>query len=134
MLGNQAYGQKEPITSEILRNMFDKFASDGSNLFNLRLVNMCILGFVCFFRFAEIANLRACDFVSESKYMKVFVLKSKCDQFREGAWVFVACSGESGIPDRLFKRHGRWRSESAKDGYVSDSLGKLLSVSSSLGV
>ena len=24
----------------------------------------------------------------------------------------------SGVPDRLFKRHGRWRSEMAKDGYV----------------
>ena len=23
-----------------------------------------------------------------------------------------------GIPDRLFKRHGRWASENAKDGYV----------------
>ena len=25
----------------------------------------------------------------------------------------------AGIPDRLFKRHGRWRSENAKDGYVT---------------
>ena len=27
----------------------------------------------------------------------------------------------AGAPDRLFKRHGRWASESAKDGYVQDS-------------
>ena len=26
------------------------------------------------------------------------------------------------IKDRLFKRHGRWRSETAKDGYVKDNL------------
>lgn len=39
-----------------------------------------------------------------------------------------------GIPDRLFKRHGRWRSEKAKDGYVKDSIENLLSVSRSLGV
>ena len=33
------------------------------------------------------------------------------------------------VPDRLFKRHGRWCSESAKDGYVKDSR---LQVSQSL--
>jgi hypothetical protein len=34
-----------------------------------------------------------------------------------------------GVPDRLFKRHGRWRSENAKDGYVKDSFNDLLFVS-----
>ena len=28
----------------------------------------------------------------------------------------------AGLPDRLFKQHGRWKSESAKDGYVKDSV------------
>ena len=32
------------------------------------------------------------------------------------------------VPDRCFKRHGRWRSESAKDGYVKDSLESRLEV------
>ncbi|XP_053383460.1 uncharacterized protein LOC128549820 [Mercenaria mercenaria] len=36
--------------------------------------------------------------------------------------------------DRLFKRHGRWRSESAKDGYVKDSVDERLKVSLSLGL
>ena len=26
------------------------------------------------------------------------------------------------VPDRLFKRHGCWRSEAAKDGYVKDDI------------
>lgn len=39
-----------------------------------------------------------------------------------------------GIPDRMFKRHGRWLSESAKDGYVKDSLEERLKVSKSLGL
>ena len=41
-------------------------------------------------------------------------------------------AANAGIPDRLFKRHGRWKSETAKDGYVKDSTSALLSVSSSL--
>ncbi len=38
----------------------------------------------------------------------------------------------AGVPDRLFKRHGRWRSETAKDGYIKDSPKALMSVSESL--
>ena len=34
----------------------------------------------------------------------------------------------AGINDRLFKRHGRWKSENAKDGYVKGSVDALLSV------
>ena len=35
----------------------------------------------------------------------------------------------AGIPDRLFKRHGRWSSDSAENGYVKDSLSSRLSIS-----
>ena len=40
----------------------------------------------------------------------------------------------TGVKDRLFKRHGRWQSETAKDGYVKDSLQSRLSVSKSIGL
>ena len=33
----------------------------------------------------------------------------------------ATAAANAGVPDRLFKRHGRWASESAKDGYVQDS-------------
>ena len=29
-----------------------------------------------------------------------------------------------GVPHRLFKRHGRWRLEKAKDGYIEDTTEK----------
>ena len=38
------------------------------------------------------------------------------------------------VPDCLFKRHGRWKSEIAKDGYVKDSLDSRLEVSKNLGL
>lgn len=40
----------------------------------------------------------------------------------------------AGVPDRLFKKHGRWKSENAKDGYVEDSLDSRLSVSRQIGL
>ena len=39
-----------------------------------------------------------------------------------------------GVPDRWFKRHGRWRSENAKDGYVKDKLEDRLQVTRNLGL
>ena len=40
-----------------------------------------------------------------------------------------------GVPDkRLKRRHGRWRSENAKDGYVKDSINDLLFVYKNLGI
>ena len=39
-----------------------------------------------------------------------------------------------GVADRLFKRHGRWRSENAKDGYVEDTTEQRLGVSRNLGL
>ena len=45
----------------------------------------------------------------------------------------ATAAANNGVNDRLFKRHGRWISEKAKDGYVKDSFDSLLSVSLSLG-
>jgi hypothetical protein len=46
-----------------------------------------------------------------------------------GATAAYSC----GVSDRLFKIHGRWKSEQAKDGYVLDDIQKRLSVLKNLG-
>ena len=51
--------------------------------------------------------------------------------FRAGG---ASAAANSQVSDRLFKRHGRWKSEKAKDGYIKDNIESLLSVSKSLGI
>lgn len=66
--------------------------------------------------------------------VKPFVkdVKSFClHSLRSGG---ATAAANKGIPDRLFKRHGRWASENAKDGYVKDSLEERLRVSQCLGL
>ena len=46
----------------------------------------------------------------------------------------ATAAANAGVPDRLFKRHGRWASESAKDGYIQDSISSRLSVSKALAI
>ena len=46
----------------------------------------------------------------------------------------ASAAANARVPDRLFKRHGRWKSDKAKDGYIKDSVHSLLSVSLPLGI
>ena len=43
-------------------------------------------------------------------------------------------AANNSVPDRLFKIHGRWKSENVKDGYVQVTVKDKLSVSSNLGI
>ena len=45
-----------------------------------------------------------------------------------------ASAAAAGVPDRMFKWHGCWRSENAKDGYIADSLQNRLQVSKDIGL
>ena len=51
--------------------------------------------------------------------------------FRAGG---ASAAANAHVPDRLFKRHGRWRSENAKDGYIKDLDSDMLQVSKKLRI
>jgi len=46
----------------------------------------------------------------------------------------ATAAANAGVPDNLFKKHGRWRLENAKDSYVEDSMDSQLSVSRKMGL
>jgi len=46
----------------------------------------------------------------------------------------ASTAANRGVSYRLFKRHGRWKSDKAKDGYIEDDISALLSVSQTLGL
>jgi len=56
------------------------------------------------------------QFVSDIDFYGLHCLRSG------GATATCNCD----VPSRLFKRHGRWRSENVKDGHVKDSFNDLL--------
>ena len=66
--------------------------------------------------------------------------EKKVKGWKEVNSVFIAYAGgassaaAAGISDRLFKKHGRWRSEKAKDGYVRETIQEKLHVTKNLGI
>ena len=46
----------------------------------------------------------------------------------------ASAATNAGVSNRLFKRHGRWKTDQAIDGYIKDKLDSLLSVSKSLHI
>ena len=197
--------KKEPVTPEILKAIVDKYGS-SSNLLHIRLCAMVLIAYSGFLRFDELINIRRCDLDMFVSHVSVFIMKSKTDVYRQGAWVLIgatntptcpvlalrrylsaaelnsdsdenfifrpvnfcksldkyklregqlsysrclelfrealtsvglnaskfgmhslrsggaSAAANIGVPDRLFKKHGRWRSETAKDGYIQDSM------------
>ena len=43
-------------------------------------------------------------------------------------------AADLGINDRLFQKHGKWKSENAKNVYVHENLRDLFSISKNLGL
>ena len=85
--------------------------------------------------------LRSADKISYSHPLELFKKKLKSLGFKSTmialhslrAGGATAAAG-AGVPDRLFKSHGRWCSENAKDGYVKDKLEARLKLSKNLGL
>lgn len=50
---------------------------------------------------------------------------------RSGGAIFAVAAG---VCNRLFKKHGRWQSDRAKDGYVNENLSEILSVTKNVGI
>ena len=74
--------KKEPITSEMLKALVTCKISDKSPpLSDLRIVDLCLLGYAGFFRFSELYSIRACDIKFFPTYVSIFLESSKTDQF-----------------------------------------------------
>ena len=75
-----------------------------------------------------ISYTRARELVKDTFRGLTDISKLSLHSFRAGG---ATSTDNVGIPDRLFKRHGRWASENAKDGYVKDDFNSHLLVTRS---
>ena len=210
--------KKDPITPEILQKIVHQFGTTSNSLKDLRIACMCLLSYAGFLRFSELASLRRFDIQFFPGYVKLHLVQSKTDVYREGKDVVISntnsitcpvsmlnrylklasicdhssefifrsvsfckssnsyklrntghisytrareillsaledigidkskfglhslrsggatAAAAAGIEDRLFKKHGRWKTDKAKDGYVKENIDLRLSVTRKLGL
>ena len=70
--------KKEPLNVNHLLKVFRHFFWGGSmNLTNLRTITMCLLGFMGFLRFSEIANIKREGVMIHSTHLAIFIEKVK---------------------------------------------------------
>jgi hypothetical protein len=65
------------------------------------------------------------------KSLKLDTTMFKLHSLRAGG---SSAAANNKVPDRAFQRHGRWRTVSVKNSYLTESLADLLSVSQNLGI
>lgn len=215
-LNGKPVNKKDPVTLEIIIEICTRFEK-SDDLLVVRDLAMIVLSFAGFLRFDELSSLKCNDVVVQDEFLKLKIVQSKTDQYRQGSEVLiskgktVACpvdifkryvlisglnlksefyifrpifrnkgiakliyknkkisytaarenilkrlkmvapslnlglhslrSGgaskaaqSSDVNERCIKRHGRWKSDMSKDGYIEDTFEKRLSVSQSLGL
>jgi len=97
--------KKEPITSEILTKLVDKFGQEDASLLNVRTLTVVLVGYAGFLRFDELSNLKESDVQILEEHMELFIESSKADQYRDGAWVVMARTPSKLCPVAMMERY-----------------------------
>ena len=99
--------KKEPISTDLIKKIIDKFAADGASLKDLKIAALCTLGFAGFFRFSELINILREHIVFLEDHIKIFVPHSNTDVYREKNFVYIAKTLSKYCPVSILLRYMR---------------------------
>lgn len=84
--------------------MCDIYA-DSTNLLEVRDSCMILLSFSGFLRYEELSSLRCSDITFLDGYVKIFINKSKTDQYRQGNEILISRGVTSACPVKMLQRY-----------------------------
>ena len=98
--------KKEVVTASALVSLCDLHAS-SSNLLDVRDLCMVLLSFAGFLHFDEllVSSLRCSNVTFMDGYVKLFINKSKTDQYRQGNEILIASGVTSACPVSMLHRY-----------------------------
>ena len=105
ILGKSTIKRKLPLKQEHVRALVLKYGN--SNLPDLQIVTQITLGFIGFFCWDDLSQLKFSDLFFYTDHLAVFLEKRKNDQFREGSWVYIAASHSLPCPVKLIQHFCR---------------------------
>ncbi len=113
IVGVKSVNRKQPLEAKHVKTIIAKFG-DG-NLGQLQIATLITLGFSAFLRWDDLSKLERQDIAIEEDHMKIFLVKRKNDQYREGSWIFVARSRKLTCPVNLVEKFLRRGKHSQQD-------------------
>ena len=97
--------KKEPISTEIIKTIIDKFAGPSANLKDIRVACICSLGFAGFFLYNELSNIAPVHLEFFPDYLRVFVPGAKNDIYLEGNYVYIKRLNSEYCPVALLEKY-----------------------------
>lgn len=94
--------KKKPVSRSDLVNLCDHFKG-SCNLSDIRDLCVILIFFAGFLRFDKLSSLLWSDIAFVGDHMKVFIRKSKTDQYSEGNEVLIARVVTSACPFKMTK-------------------------------
>ena len=113
IVGTKQVNRKQPLEAKHIKAIITEFG-DG-NLGQLQMATPITLGFSAFLRWDDLSKLERQDIAFEKDHMKIFLVKRKNDQYREGSWIFVARSGKLTCPVKLLEKFMRMGKHGQRD-------------------
>ena len=125
-----------PICPEHLHALVQRFAEVNASLSDIRDVCLCLVSFAGFLRFSEACNIRWCDIDFKDTYSSLHIPRSKTDQYGSESTRIggASAAANNDLPDHVIKKHGRWKSEKAKDTCCSEDIQHQLLVTLNIGI
>ena len=81
--------KKDIVSPDVIKQLFHKY-SDCNDLLVLRDLAMIVVAFAGFLRYDELSNIRRNDLTFHSDHVKINIVKSKTDQYRDGNEIVLA--------------------------------------------
>ena len=97
--------KKEPVDLDMIKSIFNNYASSDCNLKDLRFATMSTLLYVGLFRSQELLDMKLCDLDVTDTSLEVRLPESKTDIYRFGQAVFIPKSGLFTCPYSLLIRY-----------------------------
>lgn len=96
--------KKDPVNSEMLIELCSLYAG-SFDLLILRDLCMILIAYSGFLRFDEISNLRCKDVQFYDDHIKIFISKSKTDQYRHGNEILISTGSTVACPVNMLSRY-----------------------------
>ena len=109
--------KKEPITSEMIESLVNKFGWKNASLPDLQFLLTCLLGFSGFLPIEELLSIKIKQLRINESHLEILVPKSKTDKHREGNIVCISRISSECCPVKFLEKYlQKTNIEISKDG------------------